>query len=190
MAVYRSKATLFKKLLATFSWILFGIIVEKTFLYIGVLRSDSISWYPSLDMFFEMLVILLTLFFTNFLYGILKKREGYIMDFFEKTYEILKPILPKKFDENEWFTIIITILVLSVFIFLHKRNKTLLTTEIIAILLFNLLYTTVGDYFLAMAPYDFYDTVDHDSGEIMDIFIAKYSLPVYASHSYELLCEK
>lgn len=75
MAVYRSESTLFKKLLATFSWILFGIIVEKTFLYIGVLRSDSISWYPSLDMFFEMLVILLTLFFTNYLYGILKRER-------------------------------------------------------------------------------------------------------------------
>jgi hypothetical protein len=75
MAVYRSKITLFKKLLATFSWILFGIIVEKTFLYIGVLRSDSISWYPSLDMFFEMLVILVTLFFTDFLYGILKRER-------------------------------------------------------------------------------------------------------------------
>jgi hypothetical protein len=75
MALYRSEATLFKKLMATFSWILFGIIVEKAFLYIGVLRSDSRSWYPSLDMFFEMLVILLTLFFTNYLNGILKRER-------------------------------------------------------------------------------------------------------------------
>ncbi|TXC81587.1 hypothetical protein FS935_22050 [Metabacillus litoralis] len=75
MAVYRSKATLFKKLLATFSWILLGIIVEKTFLFIGVLRSDSITWYPSLDMFFEMLVILLTLYFSNFLYSTLKRER-------------------------------------------------------------------------------------------------------------------
>lgn len=75
LAVYRSKVTLCKKLLATFSWILFGIIVEKTFLFIGVLRSDSISWYPSLDMFFEMFVILVTLFFTEFLFGILKRER-------------------------------------------------------------------------------------------------------------------
>lgn len=99
------------------------------------------------------------------------------MDFFEKIYEILKPILPKNFDENEWFTIFVTILVLSVFTFLHKRNKTLLTTEIIAILLINLLYTTVGDYFLAMDPYDFYDTVDRDSGEIMDILLQNIVYP-------------
>jgi hypothetical protein len=97
--------------------------------------------------------------------------------FFEKTFEILKPILPKKFDENEWFTIFITILVISVFSFLHKRNKTLLNTEIIGILLFNLLYTTVGCYFLAMDPYDFYDTVDHDSGEIMDILLQNIVYP-------------
>jgi hypothetical protein len=75
MAIYRSKVTLFKKILATFSWILFGIIVEKTFLYLGVLRSDSISWYPSLDMFFGMFIILVTLFFTDFLYGILKRER-------------------------------------------------------------------------------------------------------------------
>jgi hypothetical protein len=100
------------------------------------------------------------------------------VDFFEKTYAILKPILPEKFDENEWFTIFITILVISVFIFLHKRRKTLLTTEIIGILLFNLLYSTVGDYFLAMKPYDFYDTVDHDSGEIMDVLLQNIVYPV------------
>ncbi|TXC81586.1 hypothetical protein FS935_22045 [Metabacillus litoralis] len=99
------------------------------------------------------------------------------MNFFERAYEILEPILPRKFDENEWFTIFITILVLSVFTYLHKRYNTLLTTEIIAILLFNLLYTTVGDYFLAMEPYDLYDTVDHDSGELMDILLQTIVYP-------------
>jgi hypothetical protein len=99
------------------------------------------------------------------------------MDFFDKTHEILKPILPEKFDENEWFTIFTTILVFSLFFFLHKRNKTLFHTEIIGILLFNLLFTTVGDYFLAMEPYDFYDTVDRDSGEIMDVLLQNIVYP-------------
>jgi hypothetical protein len=75
MAVYRSQATLFKKLLATFSWIVFGVTVEKIFLLIGVLRSDSKSWYPSLDMFFEMVVILITLSFTRYLHDTLKRER-------------------------------------------------------------------------------------------------------------------
>ncbi|WP_456271006.1 hypothetical protein [Bacillus sp. AK031] len=75
MALYRSKASLLLQLTGTFSWVAFGITVEKTFLLIGVLRTDSKSWYPSLDMFFEMMVIILTLYFMNFLLGILRKEK-------------------------------------------------------------------------------------------------------------------
>ncbi|MEW9054002.1 MAG: CBO0543 family protein [Neobacillus sp.] len=99
------------------------------------------------------------------------------MEFFEKAHEILTPILPKKFDENEWFTIFATILVFWLFFFLHKRSRVLMKTEIIAILLFNLLYTTVGDYFLAMEPYDFYDTVDRNSAELMDVLLQNIVYP-------------
>lgn len=73
MTVYRSQSTLMSKLTTTFSWIIFGVLVEKIFLIIGVLHSNSSSWYPSLDMFFEMLVILFTLFFTNFINRTLMK---------------------------------------------------------------------------------------------------------------------
>jgi hypothetical protein len=75
MAVYMSHATLFKKLLATFSWIMFGVFVEKIFIWVGVLRSDSKSWYPSLEMFFEMGVILITLSFTRYLHDTLKRER-------------------------------------------------------------------------------------------------------------------
>ncbi|RSK28836.1 hypothetical protein EJF36_19225 [Bacillus sp. HMF5848] len=75
MVAYRTNWTLLRKLTVTFAWIIFGILVEKSFLVIGVLRSDSISWYPSLDMFFEMLVILFTLSFTNFLNSVLRKEN-------------------------------------------------------------------------------------------------------------------
>jgi hypothetical protein len=98
-------------------------------------------------------------------------------DFLHKAYEILKPILPKQFDENEWITITISLFVFFFFLYVHRRRRVLLLTEIIAILLFNLLYTTVGDYFLAMDPYDFYDTVDHDSGEIMDVLLQNIAYP-------------
>lgn len=75
IAVYRSEATLMKKLVVTFSWIIFGILVEKAFLLLGVLTSESKSWYPSLDMFFEMLVILITYWFSNFLHQTLKRER-------------------------------------------------------------------------------------------------------------------
>ncbi|KAA0549911.1 hypothetical protein FZW96_00745 [Bacillus sp. BGMRC 2118] len=97
--------------------------------------------------------------------------------FYELTYGLLEPLLPKKFDENEWFTIAITILVLSISVYLQKKQPILLQTELIGVLLINLLYTTVGDYFLAIPPYDFYDTVDHNSGEFMDILLQNIVYP-------------
>jgi hypothetical protein len=96
----------------------------------------------------------------------------------ESVYEILEPMLPKKFDENEVFTLLITIFVLMFFFYLQKKKTVLLKTEVIALLLFNMLYATVGDYFLAMDPYDFYDTVDHDSGEIMDVLLHNFVYPL------------
>lgn len=98
-------------------------------------------------------------------------------NFLQWIYSLLQPILPKKFDENEWFTIAITILVFTVCIYLLKKHPVFLRTEVIALLLLNLLYSTVGDYTLAMKPYDFYDTVDHDSGEIMDILLQNIVYP-------------
>jgi hypothetical protein len=75
MTAYRTDWTLLRKLSVTFAWIIFRIVVEKLFLTLGVLKSDSISWYPSLDMFFEMISILLTLSFTNFLNTVLRKEN-------------------------------------------------------------------------------------------------------------------
>ncbi|UII56498.1 hypothetical protein LS684_03155 [Cytobacillus spongiae] len=75
LAIYRSGASLTLKLLATFGWMLFGVCVEKGFLIIGVLKSDSKSWYPSVDLFLEMIVILLSLSFSQLLAQLLK-REG------------------------------------------------------------------------------------------------------------------
>ncbi|MGD6830850.1 hypothetical protein ACQCT5_01715 [Sutcliffiella halmapala] len=89
----------------------------------------------------------------------------------------IKPMLPKNFDENEWFTIAITIIILISIYYITKKNRELLWSEIIGISLFNLQLTTMGDYFLAMPPYDFYDTVDRNSGELMDIFLQNIVYP-------------
>lgn len=94
-------------------------------------------------------------------------------DIFRKA---INPILPKKFDENEWFVIIITIVICLAVYYVFKQKKFLLT-EIICILLFNLQLTTIGDYYLAMPPYDFYDTVDRPSGELSDIALHSIIYP-------------
>jgi hypothetical protein len=95
-----------------------------------------------------------------------------------RIYAVLQPILPKKFDENEWYTLFISGLMVLVFVYIYRRNDVLLKTEIVFILLLNLLFTTVGDYFLAMPPYDFYDTVDRNSGEIADILLQNIVYPI------------
>ncbi|MBM6616678.1 CBO0543 family protein [Bacillus suaedaesalsae] len=89
----------------------------------------------------------------------------------------IKPMLPKKFDENEWFVIVVTIIVLTGIYYITMKNRHLLWTELISIFLFNLQLATLGDYFLAMPPYDFYDTVDRNSGELMDIFLQNIIYP-------------
>jgi hypothetical protein len=67
MYVYRSRSTIF--------WIIFGILIEKLFLILGVLDSQSDSWYPSLEMFFAMVVVLLTVWFVQFSRDILRKEK-------------------------------------------------------------------------------------------------------------------
>ncbi len=97
-------------------------------------------------------------------------------------------MLPKTFDENEWCVIAIAILVIICIYYITKKRRILLWSEIIGISLFNLQLTTLGDYFLAMPPYDFYDTVDRNSGELMDIFLQNIVYPgtvLFIMHFYK-----
>lgn len=89
----------------------------------------------------------------------------------------IKPILPSKFDENELFSILITIIVLIFIYYITVKKRELSYLEMICIALLNLQMTTVGDYFLAMPPYDFYDTVDKNSGELTDLFLQNIVYP-------------
>ncbi|KUP09909.1 hypothetical protein Q73_00595 [Bacillus coahuilensis m2-6] len=98
-------------------------------------------------------------------------------EFFDWFVHLIEPLLPKKFDRNEGFTIFITILICGWGYILMKVRRTLNRVEVVGVLLFNLLYTTVGDYFLAMPPYDYYDTVDRNSGEFSDILLQNLVYP-------------
>ncbi|WP_409250615.1 hypothetical protein V1502_10565 [Bacillus sp. SCS-153A] len=89
----------------------------------------------------------------------------------------IKPMLPKQFDENEWFTLAISILIIVAIYYFTVKNRKLLWSQIICISLLNLQLTTIGDYFFAMPPYDFYDTVDRNSGELMDIILQNIVYP-------------
>lgn len=104
--------------------------------------------------------------------------------------DAIKPMLPLKFDENEWFILAITILVSISVYYITVKNRRFLWSEIICISLFNLQLTTLGDYFLAMPPYDFYDTVDRNSGEIADVFLQNIVYPgtiLFFMHCYKRL---
>lgn len=90
---------------------------------------------------------------------------------------ILKPILPKAFDKNELFIIVISLLMTGIALYLHHKNKSLLTTEFIAIFLLNLLFSIVGESFLAEPPLDFYDTADRSHAEIADIILQIFVYP-------------
>ncbi|WP_408009020.1 hypothetical protein ACJROX_01360 [Pseudalkalibacillus sp. A8] len=73
MFVLKSKTELLTKLIVSFSWILFNVIGEKIYLLVGVLESKTPSWYPSIDLFFGMLIIPGTLFFLEKMNDVLRK---------------------------------------------------------------------------------------------------------------------
>lgn len=103
---------------------------------------------------------------------------------------LLRPLTPKTFDLNEYFIITITLLVCGIFFLLHNKDRLLLHTEIIAIIIFNVLFATVGDRILAEPPLDFYDTVDYAHGEFFDsiLQIFVYPIPILISiHFYRKL---
>lgn len=92
--------------------------------------------------------------------------------------KIMEPLLPKTFDQNEIFVITITLLTWTIFILLQLRGMSLLKTEIIALFVFNWLFSTVGDRILAEPPIDFYDTLDYGHGELFDSILQIFVYPI------------
>jgi hypothetical protein len=102
-------------------------------------------------------------------------------------HEFVVPLLPKSFDKNEWYILIIAISMVLAFLFIPKRFPFEITLNII---LFNLFLSFVVDHLLAMPPHDFYDIIDKPSFEIFDLinYIFLYSIFGYfLLYVYDLL---
>ncbi|MDX8344933.1 hypothetical protein [Rossellomorea sp. YZS02] len=93
---------------------------------------------------------------------------------------LLEPLLPKTFDQNEIFVLLIMVLCICIFVIVHHLDPQLLQTKIIALFVFNILFSTVGDRMLAEPPLDLYDTLDYGHGELFDsvLQILVYPIPV------------
>jgi hypothetical protein len=97
-----------------------------------------------------------------------------------KITKILEPLTPKTFDKNEVFVLVIVVLCVGIFVLIRSLEPQLLQTEIIALVVFNLLFATIGDRMLAEPPLDFYDTLDYGHGEFFDsiLQIVVYPIPI------------
>lgn len=67
------------KITLCFSWVVFGVFIEKILLVIGVLESNSKSWYPSIDLVLGMVVLSVSIYFLEILPPVLR-REKVIQD--------------------------------------------------------------------------------------------------------------
>ncbi|WP_417900340.1 hypothetical protein ABN702_08885 [Bacillus haimaensis] len=91
---------------------------------------------------------------------------------------IMDPILPKQFDKNEIYTIVITIFVLSLLYYLLKRERQLSALEVFSVYLFNLFLTTTLESLFAEPPLDMYDTIDYaHAAEIFDVILQTLVYP-------------
>ncbi|KRE48437.1 hypothetical protein [Paenibacillus sp. Soil724D2] len=94
------------------------------------------------------------------------------------------PISPVAFDKNEWFTIAIFFLSVGAAIYLLKKHPIMKKSEIIFVILFNVYFSSLGEYVLAVKPTDLYDTIDRNCGELFDIPL---QVIVYPTTIYILL---
>ncbi|RSK28833.1 hypothetical protein EJF36_19210 [Bacillus sp. HMF5848] len=80
----------------------------------------------------------------------------------------LEPLLPIAFDKNEIFTIVIVFITVIILKLLPRAMK---TSIFIFMYVFNVALTVFGDYLLAGNPYNLYDTLDKNSGELFDFIL-------------------
>lgn len=90
--------------------------------------------------------------------------------------------LPKKFDENEIFILILC--VLYTFIFVKLLPKRFSYSTSIILFLFNISIGITVDHFLAGPPLDLYDVMDSKEFELLDLFLYLF---IYGPATYTFI---
>jgi hypothetical protein len=93
--------------------------------------------------------------------------------------------LPERFDANEVFIIISTVLTLVLLFLLPRR---LSVTTINVIWTFNVFLALLADITIGVKPNDFYFTIDHKEHELFDVilhFITYPTLPYFVVNFYQ-----
>ncbi|WP_246941650.1 hypothetical protein [Bacillus pinisoli] len=75
MYALRTEIKLSLKITVCFSWVAGGVLIEKILLLLGVLVSNSESWYPSIDFVLAMIVLVISITFMEILRPLLKKEK-------------------------------------------------------------------------------------------------------------------
>lgn len=92
--------------------------------------------------------------------------------------------LPERFDANEVFIIISTVLTF-VFLFLLPRRLSVVTIHVIWT--FNVFLALLADITIGVKPNDFYFTIDHKKHELFDVilhFVTYPTLPYFVVNFY------
>lgn len=93
--------------------------------------------------------------------------------------------LPEKFDANEIFIIVST--VISLFL-VYKLPRRLSAVTIIIIWTFNVFLALLADITIGIKPYNFYSTIDHTKHELFDVllqFVTYPTLPYFVVNFYQ-----
>jgi hypothetical protein len=93
--------------------------------------------------------------------------------------------LPEKFDENEIFIILSTVLTWAI---MFKLPRNLSAVTIMIIWTFNVFLALLADITITVKPNDFYYTIDHKTHELFDVilhFITYPTLPYFVVHFYQ-----
>lgn len=93
--------------------------------------------------------------------------------------------LPERFDANEVFIIISTVLTLVLLFLLPRR---LSVTTINVIWTFNVFLALLADITIGVKPNDFYFTIDHKKHELFDVilhFVTYPTLPYFVVNFYQ-----
>jgi hypothetical protein len=93
--------------------------------------------------------------------------------------------LPEKFDANEIFIILSTIITLFL---VYKLPRRLSAVTIVIIWTFNVFLALLADITISIKPYNFYFTIDHYTHELFDVilhFVTYPTLPYFVVNFYQ-----